>query len=55
MFRFEGEMKFYKGQVGFVDVLALPLWRQISGVFGELEGMMKNVEMNRDRMKEKVK
>jgi hypothetical protein len=27
MFKYTGEKGFYKGQCGFVDVLALPLWK----------------------------
>lgn len=33
MFKYAGEKGFYKGQCGFVDVLAFPLWKSIGEVF----------------------
>jgi len=29
MFKYSGYKGFYKGQCGFVDVLAIPLWKTI--------------------------
>ena len=47
MFRYTGEKGFYKGQCGFVDVLAMPLWKAISEVFKELNILVCNIEGNR--------
>jgi hypothetical protein len=54
MFKYNGEQGFYKGQCGFVDVLAFPLWKLIGDVFDELNILVNNIENNRHKLQEIV-
>ena len=54
MFKYNGEQGFYKGQCGFVDVLAFPLWKWIGDVFDELNILVNNIEKNRQKLQEIV-
>lgn len=52
MFKYSGEQGFYKGQCGFVDALAFPLWNSIGDVFEELKVLVNNIEKNRQKLQE---
>ena len=54
MFRYTGEKGFYKGQCGFVDALALPLWKSIGNFFEELNILVSNIDRNREKLQECV-
>lgn len=47
MFRVEDEKGFYRSQVGFIDYLALPLWKCITNTFPELALLSDNIEANK--------
>ncbi len=46
IFKYDGEKGFYKGQLGFVGVLAVPLWKVIVEVFPEVDGLVANISKN---------
>lgn len=55
MMKYTDELGFYKSQLGFINFIVKPMWKQLHNFFDFDKVIMDNLDANAEKLEEKIK